>query len=176
MRTLAIILALALPASASYLQPPIPFGQLSSAADFSATANTPTAITYDTQIALSNITHTIGQSAVTLPVPGTYMISVSAVYTNTSEGPFAVAIWLRKNGVDVANSNTRLLTPEPDGVATTLAVTLIESFTAGQYFELIYEAANAAVKLDGYAAVPTPTPLAGPASPSIIVTVTRVSR
>jgi hypothetical protein len=126
-------------------------------------------ITFNTDVSHSGITRT-SSSRFTIPNPGTYLITFSAIVYSTSLGK-VINIWIRKDGTDIASSNTPY-TFKSNGIASIITVTFIETFTANQYFELWMWGDDTGVKLDATAAGTSPT---RPASPSIIMTVNKIS-
>ena len=110
------------------------------------------------------------------PQVGNYSFSVSAVIDNTGAASAKQAsMWFRKNGNDVANSNTYLSVG--NNVPTVLAVVLdLPCTTAGDYYELWWSGEAITVQLDAVAAVSGSVtfPPNQPASPSIIVTVGQI--
>jgi hypothetical protein len=115
-------------------------------------------------------THSAGTSAITATYTGKYLITFSGVFqSSTNNRTFNV--WLRVNGANYANSNTKfaMLGTAQNRVVT---VTYIIPLTAGQYFELVMQSDDSAAKLDYTAAQTTPD---RPACPSIILTVNKIS-
>lgn len=95
-----------------------------------------------------------------------YNIQFSAQLINTAGGAHDVWIWLRKNGMDVANSATALRI-EGNNTQDVAAWNFLLEMNAGDYFELMWEVSDIAVTLqhDTASAV-------HPAIPSVILTVT----
>lgn len=101
---------------------------------------------------------------------GVYNIQFSAQIEKTGGTDHQVYIWLRKNGVDVSNTNTNL-TLKGNANYLVAAWNFFVSVTGGQYVEIMwfhtgsvslkYEAANALIPC--------------PATPSVILTVNKVS-
>lgn len=102
---------------------------------------------------------------------GIYSITTSVQFANTSTGKTDDAeLWFRKNGVNLADSNTRVsVPPRHSGVdgAAIATVNLFTSLNAGDYIDLAWRATDANIKAAYYAANTSPT---RPAIPSIIVT------
>jgi hypothetical protein len=95
-----------------------------------------------------------------------YDIQFSAQLDNTSGGSHLIFIWLRVNGVDVANSASQVRLKGTDGELVA-AWNFVQNFNAGDYFELMWSVDNTSVQVLSQAAV---APV--PAIPSIILTVT----
>jgi hypothetical protein len=97
---------------------------------------------------------------------GTFNIQFSAQLTHTSGGDETIDIWLRKNGTDVARSNTRyVLAAKGFQLA---SWNWVVSASANDYFEIVLSAPDTDIKLDASVAATSPT---RPATPSMIVTV-----
>lgn len=131
-------------------------------------------VTYDTTIASTGVS-IVDSSKIVLPAIGNYLFSISAVITNAAGGDQAASIWLRKNGADVAASNTYLTVPKANNMI--IAVVLdVPCTTVGDYYEVWWSGQNVLVRLDGVPAVTGSStfPPNQPASPAIIVTVAQV--
>ena len=100
---------------------------------------------------------------------GTYNVQFSAQLTKTDSGNDVMDIWLRKNGVDVAFSNSEItITASLRQVATS---NYIIDLAAGDYVELMYSSADIATRI--LAIAPQTNPVR-PAGPSITVAITQV--
>ena len=107
---------------------------------------------------------------VTFAAAGTYLISPSLQFANSASTNYNVNIWFRKNGTDIANSNTVVSVPKvADGGNTFFQITLFEQVTAGQYIEIMWLPTNTAVTLDYIAAGAI-----APAAPSVILSAERI--
>lgn len=108
---------------------------------------------------------------ITFAAAGTYMIAPSVQLANSASTNYTAAIWARKNGTDIANSNTVVSVPKvADGGNTFCQVVLYEQVTAGQYIEIMWLPQNTAVTLDYIAAGAV-----APAAPSIILSCERIA-
>lgn len=126
-------------------------------------------ITFDTDVHHSQITRT-SSSRFTITKTGSYLITFSALVASTLPGK-RIAIWFKVNGSNVANSST-YYDFKSANANTVVAVTFLEHFEVGDYFELWMWGNDTGIRLDGIAAVaanPGVTP-AIPACPSIIMT------
>jgi hypothetical protein len=153
----------------------IPYGMFASTANqLIANTTLAQAITFNTDIYKYRITHstTVNNSRVTVDDAGAYLIVVSAICDETAADLKHLEIWLAVNGSNIANSNTIVQLPTKD-IEMVLAVSFIQTFTAGQYFELYMRGDSTTLRLKTTAAGTTPT---RPASPSIIITVNKISR
>lgn len=157
----------------STVKPSMPYGMYSDSTT-QAIANIANAqvITFNTNVYTSGITRT-SASRYTIITPGTYLITFSGI-ANLALTPASkhLEVWLRVDGTDVPNSNTRVELPTVNA-ETTVAVSFIYKFSAGQYFELWTWGDDTDCRWLATAAATGPT---RPAVPSIIMTVNMVSR
>jgi hypothetical protein len=131
-------------------------------------------VTFNTTINSAGIS--LGDNTkIILPQTGNYLFSISAVAFCTAGSDQEASIWFRKNGDDVANSNTYLTVPKNNNMI--VAVTLsLPCTTAGDYYELWFSGQSTSVRLDSVAAITGSStfPPNQPASPSIIITVAQI--
>lgn len=101
---------------------------------------------------------------------GNWNIQFSAQLDKTDSGSDSIDIWLRKNGVDIDHSNTRLAV---DGNNTKLVASWnwVVPGLANDEFEIMWHSADANIRV--YAEGPQINPTR-PGIPSIIATVTQV--
>jgi hypothetical protein len=108
---------------------------------------------------------------ITFAAAGTYMIAPSLQFANSDTNDHEVNIWFRKNGTDIANSNTVINVPKAaDGGNTFFQIVVYEQVTAGQYVEIMWLPTNAGVTLDYIAAGAI-----APAAPSVILSSERIA-
>lgn len=108
---------------------------------------------------------------ITFAAAGTYMLATSLQFANSASTNYNANIWFRKNGTDIANSNTVISVPKvADGGNTFFQIALYEQVTAGQYIEIMWLPANVAVTLDYIAAGAI-----APAAPSVILSCERIA-
>lgn len=108
---------------------------------------------------------------ITFAAAGTYMLAPSIQFANSAGADYNVNIWFRKNGTDIANSNTIVNVPKAaDGGFQFFQIALYEQVTAGQYIEIMWLPVNTAVTLDYTAAGAI-----APATPSIILSAERIA-
>lgn len=151
----------------------LPYAHLSdSTTQSSGGTSSANLVTYDTDAYKVGITHSTvtNPSRVTIDNAGAYAIEFSAV-VNASGVNKHIDIWLKVDGSNVANSNTHYELPLSG--ETLVTVELFYVFTANQYFEIAWASTDdAGMTLLATAAAASPT---RPASPSVIVTVNKVS-
>ena len=113
---------------------------------------------------------------------GTYNIQFSAQLVNYANQSEDIDIWFRKNGTNIADSNTRFGLAARKGPSdpyhTVAALNFLVALTAGDYVELMwssteaYSGAGTGAYIEHYTAPSSPT---RPAIPSVIVTVIWIS-
>jgi hypothetical protein len=124
----------------------------------------------------------VSSSQITFAKKGIYNVSYSIQLKNTDNSAHDVDIWLRKDGTDIPDSNSRFsLTARKanNDPSHLIAVTpiMVDITADNQYVEIMWRVSNTAVSIEHFPAVtasPGVTP-AIPATPSVIVGVTHVS-
>ena len=111
---------------------------------------------------------------------GLYNVQFSAQFINTTNDVQDVDIWFRKNGTDVAASNSQfgIKARKSTGVASRLiaGINFYLDLAKDDYIELMWRVTDSGVSLEHFPAVTASgTTPAIPATPSIILTVTFVS-
>lgn len=108
--------------------------------------------------------------------PGIYNIQFSLQLANNDNVAADIDVWLRKNGVDVDNSNTRFGMPARKSLGDPFhcvgSLNLFVALETGDYVELMWRTTNTNVALQYYPAGTSPT---RPAVPSVIVSLSFVS-
>lgn len=159
----------------------VPYGQFSSNTDQTAAAiDTAYAVTYDQSDFLDGVTLSSG-SRLTVPHEGIYKVTFSIQLRNTTNDVQDADIWLRKNGSDIANTNSRFSIPQRKSagsdshlIATT---SIMVELVANDYIQVMWHVTNTGVNIEQFPAV---TYSAGvtpaiPATPSAFVQVEFVS-
>jgi hypothetical protein len=152
----------------------LPYGSFSdSTTQGIANVNNAYPITFNTDEAKSQVTHDTGSnpSRVQIDVAGTYLITFSAIGKSTVANK-TLDIWLAVDGSPVARSNT-ISRFVGSGNERIITVTYIYTFTAGQYFELMWNSNDTGTTLIATGTQSNPT---RPACPSIILTVNMISK
>jgi hypothetical protein len=120
---------------------------------------------------LSNGVSIVSGSRITVANTGVYNLQFSAQLEKTNNGVDIVYIWFKKNGINVPRSNTSLDVAKQAGGSGRLvaAWNYVDTFNAGDYIEIIWQAADTNMQLAFDAA-------AGnyPSIPSVIATLTQV--
>jgi len=137
-----------------------------------AVINTPQAITINTADAANNGVSVVSSSRVTFANAGVYSLTFSIQFTNTSTANGSTQIWLRKNGTDLADTNSHYDVPDKQGSAYSsevFTVNFVLQLAASDYIQVYWQTATTSVKLEAIAASGT-----YPRTPSIIFTAAQV--
>lgn len=138
------------------------------------TANTMNLFTYNNADPSNNLVDLSGStptSIVKVLNTNVYNIQFSAQLKHGNSSKIDVDIWLRKNGANVANTNSRISLDTNDQHSVP-AWNFVLPLTAGDYIELAWSSSDTSVIAEYDAAATSPT---RPAVPSIILTVTNVT-
>lgn len=154
-----------------------PYGQFQSQTDQTAAAiDVAYAITYDASDFAGGVTLSSG-SRLTVPTEGVYTVTFSIQFKNTTNATQDIDIWLRKNGTDVPDTNSRFSivarkgAGNPSHLITTTSI-MVELAT-NDYVQVMFHVTDVGVSIEHFpavTAVPGTTP-AHPATPSAIVQV-----
>lgn len=153
-----------------------PYGAFQDATDQSV-ANTTTAyaITYDTTD-YSNGVYLSNSSRINVRSYGIYNFQFSIQFKNTTNDGQDVDIWFRKNGTDIANSNSKFHVParKSTGDPSYLigALNFFAELQANDYVQLMWRASDVGVTIEHLGTQTTPD---RPATPSVILTATYVA-
>lgn len=152
-----------------------PYGGFQDGTDQSATTISDAyAMKYDTTD-YTNGVYVSNNSRINVRNAGIYNLQFSAQLKNTDNDGHDVDIWFRKNGTDVAKSNSKFHIParksSGDPSHLIAALNFYFDLVANDYVEIMWRTSNVAVTLEHFAAVSAGalTP-AIPATPSVIVT------
>lgn len=124
----------------------------------------------------------VSNSRITFAQQGIYNVSYSIQFKNTTNDQQDIDIWMRYNGTDVADSNSRFTIParkSSGNPSHLIAVTpiVVDIPADNGYVEIMWRVENTGVSIEHFPAVtasPGVTP-AIPATPSAIVGITHVS-
>ena len=137
-----------------------------------AAINTPYAITLNTADPLNTGVSVASSSRVTFANVGVYSITFSIQFTNTSTANGPVQVWLRKNGTDLADTNSHYDVPDKQGSTFSseiLTVNYVLSLSPGDYIQVYWLTGSTTVQIETLAAGAN-----YPRTPSIILTATQV--
>ena len=164
-----------LPYSAAAFADKIPYGAFQDSTDQAAASTTAAyAITYNTTDYANGITLT-NSSRLNVSNPGVYNIQFSIQFASDDTQIQDVDVWFRKNGTDVAGSNSKFSVPNSHGGTDGHLIAALNFFielAANDYVEIMWATSSTLVTIEHLAAQTTPT---RPATPSVIVTMTYVS-
>jgi hypothetical protein len=153
-----------------------PHGAFQDSTDQTA-ANTTTAyaVTFNTTDFSNGVT-IASNSRITVVDAGIWNLQFSIQFKNTSNDGQDVDIWFRKNGTNIANSNSRFHLPQRksagDPSHLIAAMNFFVSMAANDYVEIMWRPTSTAVSLEHFDTSTSPT---RPAVPSAIVTMSFVS-
>ena len=153
-----------------------PYGAFQDTTDQSA-ANTTTAyaITFDTTDFSNGVTLS-NSSRLNVAQAGIYNAQFSIQFKNTTNDTQDVDVWFRKNGTDIASSNSRFGMPSRkssgDPSHMIAALNLFVSLAADDYLQIMWRPSDIGVSVEHYAAGTSPT---RPTVPSVIATLSFVS-
>jgi len=140
-------------------------------------ANTTTAyaVTFNTTDFSNGVTM-VSNSQITVADSGIWNLQFSLQYKNTSNDGQDVDIWFRKNGTNIANSNSRFHLPARktagDPSHLIAALNFFVSLVDNDYVEIMWRTTSTTVSLEHFDTSTSPT---RPAVPSAIATMTFVS-
>ena len=140
-------------------------------------ANTTTAyaVTFNTTDFSNGVTIASG-SRITVADAGIWNLQFSIQFKNTTNDGQDVDIWFRKNGTNIANSNSRFHPPprkssgDPSHIIA--ALNFFVSMNSNDYIEIMWRTENTGVSIEHFDTSTSPT---RPAVPSAIVTMSFVS-
>lgn len=151
------------------------YGGFSDGTDQTGSISAGTVMTFDTIDVADGVT-LVSSSRITVPNTGKYNLQFSSQFKNTNNAQDDVTVWLRINGVDLANSATQYTIPARKsasifgyGVA---SLTFLLDLTANDYVQIVWLPTATTVTLEHLPASVTP---AYPAIPSIIATMVQVA-
>lgn len=164
-----------LPFSAAAYADQLPFGAFQDTTDQAAASTTAAyAIGLNTTDYSNGVTVS-NTSRINFKNAGTYDIQFSIQFANSDVQIQDVDVWFRKNGTDVAGSNSKFSVPNSHGGTDGHLIASLNYFiqlVANDYMELMWATTSTSVKIEQIPAQTTPT---RPATPSVIVTANCVS-
>ena len=125
--------------------------------------------------ALPIFTCTAPDSKIYFTNSGKYNVQFSAQLLNYTATDDNVTVWFRKNNIDIPYSASVQQVLPKHGTnpgAIIVALNYLDSFSAGDYIELVFSSTTGETVL---ATFPNGTSPTRPASPSLILTVTQVA-
>lgn|GEM_PF-4367981 len=153
----------------------VAFGAFQDSTTQSTTANTPTAITFNTTDYNNNVS-IVSSSHIKVATAGLYNLQFSAQVENTDTSIQDINVWLRKNGTDVSGSNGIISVPSSHGGtpgALVVGWNYYIRLAANDYVELYWATPNIAVTLPYHTAITSP--YNRPATASVIATINQIN-
>lgn len=153
-----------------------PHGAFQDSTDQTA-ANTTTAyaVKFNTTDFSNGVT-VVSDSQLTVAVDGLWNIAFSLQFKNTTNDGQDVDIWFRRNGTNIANSNSKFFLParksSGDPAHLIAAMNFFVDLVKDDYVQIMWRVSDVGVSLEHYATSTTPD---RPAIPSAIVTMSFVS-
>jgi hypothetical protein len=114
-------------------------------------------------------------SKITTDYAGIYNMQFSIQFTNTDTQIHDADIWFKKNGTNIANSNSRFSIPNSHGGVDGHLIAALNFFVdmdPGDFIEIMWHVTDVKIRLEH---LPTATSPTRPATPSAIVTMQYVS-
>jgi len=162
------------PFSAASMADPVPYGAFQDSTDQTAASTTAAyAITFNTTDYSAGVS-VVSNSQITVRTGGVYNIQFSIQFANGNVAIQDVDIWFRKNGTDVAGSNSKFSVPNSHGGTDGHLIAALNFYiqlAAGDYVQIMWATTSTDVSLEQIPAQTTPT---RPSTPSAIVTINKV--
>ena len=153
-----------------------PYGAFQDSTDQTAASTTVAYPVKFNTVDFSNGVTVASDSRITVAVDGLWNLQFSLQFKNTSNDGQDFDVWFRKNGTNIANSNSRFHIParksSGDPSHLVAAMNFYVSMVANDYIEIMWRTTSTDVSLEQF---PTSTSPTRPAVPSAIATMTFVS-
>jgi len=133
-----------------------------------ATINTATAITLNNTLSSNGVSIGTPTSRLVVAQSGFYKADVNLQLTSNNASAKNIYFWLRKNGVDVADT-TRAITNDINAGFSPISLSYTISLAASDYIELYWASSDTAVQLDAVSGLAF-----APNAPSVLVTVSQL--
>ena len=153
-----------------------PHGQFS---DSTSQVAASTTVAYPITFNTTNLSYGVtiaSTSRLTVEYSGVYNLEFRVQMQNLDNAPQDIEIWVRKNGTNIASTNSRfgLAARKSAGVPFHIvgSLGLVLSLSAADYVELVWNTTHVNTSIEAYAAGVTPT---RPAVPSVVANITFVS-
>jgi hypothetical protein len=162
------------PYSAAAIADAVPYGAFQDTTDQNAASTTAAyAVTLNTTDYAVGVA-IVSSSQITVRSAGVYNIQFSFQFANTNVAIQDVDVWFRKNGTDIAGSNSKFSVPNSHGGTDGHLIAALNFYlemAAGDYVQLMWSTTSTNVSLEQLAAQTNPT---RPTTPSAIVTINKV--
>jgi hypothetical protein len=163
------------PTSAAAFADSIPYGAFQDSTDQTAASTTVAyPITFNTTDFSNGVTLS-NSSRLNVANAGLYNLQFSIQFKNTTNDGHDVDVWFRKNGTNIANSNSRFHPParksSGDPSHMIAALNFFVDMAANDYVEIVWRTADVGVSIEHFDTSTSPT---RPAVPSAIATMNLV--
>ena len=162
------------PYSAAAIADAVPYGAFQDTTDQTAASTTAAyAITLNTTDYAVGVA-IVSSSQITVRSAGVYNIQFSIQFANSNVAIQDVDVWFRKNGTDVAGSNSKFSVPNSHGGTDGHLIAALNFYiqlAAGDYVQLMWSTTSTDVILEQ---IPTQTSPTRPSTPSVIVTINKI--
>lgn len=162
------------PYSAAAIADAVPYGAFQDSTDQTAASTTAAyAITLNTTDYAVGVS-VVSSSQITVRSAGVYNIQFSIQFANANVAIQDVDVWFRKNGTDVAGSNSKFSVPNSHGGTDGHLIAALNFYiqlAAGDYVQLMWSTTSTDVSIEQ---IPTQTSPTRPSTPSVIVTINKV--
>lgn len=162
------------PYSAAAIADAVPYGAFQDTTDQTAASTTAAyAITLNTTDHAVGVS-VVSSSQITVRSAGVYNIQFSLQFANDNVAIQDVDVWFRKNGTDVAGSNSKFSVPNSHGGTDGHLIAALNFYiqlAANDYVQLMWSTTSTDVSIEHLAAQTNPT---RPTTPSAIVTINKV--
>lgn len=165
---------LIVPYSSAAMNDPVPYGAFQDTTDQSAASTTAAyAVTLNTTDFSKGIS-VVSNSQITFETGGIYNIQFSIQFANDDTQIQDVDVWFRKNGTDIAGSNSKFSVPNSHGGTDGHLIASLNFYVqvaANDYVQIMWATSSTLVTIEHLAAQTSPT---RPSTPSVIVTANKV--
>jgi hypothetical protein len=162
------------PYSAAAIADAVPYGAFQDTTDQTAASTTTAyAVTFNTTDYAVGVA-IVSSSQITVRSAGVYNIQFSFQFANSNVAIQDVDVWFRKNGTDVAGSNSKFSVPNSHGGTDGHLIAALNFYiqlAAGDYVQIMWATTSTNVTLEQLPAQTSPT---RPTTPSAIVTINKV--
>lgn len=160
------------PVTGGWAQSKTPYGNFSSSSTQSvAGSNTATIVTFNT-VEDANLTSLKNSTKIVVNETGDYFFQFSAQFSSIGSSSVQADIWLRKNGVDIPRTTSRVtMQGNPNEELVTLNYIL--DLRANDYVQIAFSSADTGVRLLSVGTQSSPT---RPALPSIIASINLIGK
>lgn len=151
------------------------YGGFSDSTDQTGSISAGTVVTFNTVDVADGVTM-VGGSQITVPNTGKYSLQFSIQFKNTNNAQDDATVWLRINGLDLANSATQYTIPARKSAGVfgynVASLMFLLDLAANDYIEIVWVPTATTVTIEHLPASVSP---AYPAIPSIIATIVQVA-